>query len=423
MTLVCRVGALGAVLLLAGCTVAGPGTAASPAGASATAPQASAPSAVAAADPARRGPHPVAAAAYDLGDSALRVPGFFAVDPVTGAPDRSRLAPIEVTAVAHYPADPAGGPYPLVLLLHGAHETCADRAAGAAWNAAYRPALAGDRRAAATLDAARARLVRWPCAPGTPTLPSLRGFDYLGERLASHGMIAVSVGANGIAAGAPGPQQDEAAGALISRHLELWGRAAPVQGVRADLGRVVVVGHDRGGNDVAWYAAHRSSWPPGVTVRAALTLAPVYAAEPDSAQAAAYRAVVPLATLTGSCDSAGRPGAANLLMLNPGAHGFVVAGGNHNNINTAWAPASGQVLARDDVAFDLLTNGDTAPAPGRCRDAAGHRADRQLGEDEQRAITAAYVTGFAGHALTPGAFPREPATALTTVDENVVPTP
>jgi hypothetical protein len=444
MTLARRVAALAAVLLLTGCTVANAGTVPGPGGAS---PSGSAPAPVPA-DPTVRGPHRVATAAYDLGDSALRVPGFFAVDRATGGPDRGRVAPIEVRAVVHHPAGAGGGPYPLVVILHGDRETCADRAAAKRSDAAYRAAVRGDREAAAALDEARAALVRWPCAPGTPPVAGFRGYDYLGERLASHGMVAVSVSANGVAAGAAGPAQDAARAALVNRHLELWQQVGTPGGPRftdpatgapravdlgggVDLTRVVTVGHGRGGNGVAWHAAdaHRSAWPRGVTVRAVLALAPAYAAEPDGGDAAAYRVAVPLATFTGSCDSVGRAGAPNLLDLaGDAARGVVLTGGNHNAVTTAPAPAGGRVLSGDDVELDLIARGDARPAPGACRDAAGgDRTDRQLPGAEQRSITAAYVTGFAGHALLPERFPadpfaseKRPFAALTTMDEPVV---
>ncbi|MFF9851501.1 hypothetical protein [Streptomyces litmocidini] len=50
---------------------------------------------------------------YNLGDQPYRLPG-------TGEP-------VEVAALVHYPKDLGIAPRPLVVQLHGRHETCADR--------------------------------------------------------------------------------------------------------------------------------------------------------------------------------------------------------------------------------------------------------------------------------------------------------
>lgn len=162
-------------------------------------------------DPTAPGKHKVAVADYNLGDSAFRIPGF-----TTFGSDKP--APLELAGRVHYPSDLNNGPYPLVLLAHGLWSTCADRAASDEFDAAnkilYGPNPPEDPEELARLEAISERtgelLNRWPCAPGTPGLPSLRGYDYLGQQLASHGFVVVSIGVNGVNVGEMGEIQDEA---------------------------------------------------------------------------------------------------------------------------------------------------------------------------------------------------------------------
>ncbi|MFI1655084.1 alpha/beta hydrolase [Streptomyces sp. NPDC020472] len=153
-------------------------------------------------DPTARGGRGVASVTYDLGDRAYRLPE-------TGEP-------VEMAAIVHYPKDLGTTPRPLVVQLHGWHETCADRSAEAACDAAER---AGDWDA----YAASQKLFSWPCAPGTRPIANERGYDYLGEELAAHGFIVVSIRANGInASSVTGDGNASARADLIDRHLALW---------------------------------------------------------------------------------------------------------------------------------------------------------------------------------------------------------
>jgi hypothetical protein len=341
------------------------------------------------ADPTAQGPHRVATADYDLGATALRVPGFH--NPA-GQP-----AGIEVAAVVHYPTDLGAGPYPLVLVQHGFRETCADRAAGAAWQRAYQEHLTATNRGrdgsrwGRAMDAARADLLRWPCAPGVAGLPSFRGFDDLGTHLAGYGFVVVSMSANGISAGVAGSASDTARAALVGRHLELWRQlsetgtgpladglpdAAEFRG-RVDLTRVAGIGHAEGARAML----------PGNGLTAVVALSP---AEPqsDSPPGAA-----PLLVLTGTCDSVGVAGATATTSTG-GRLSVTVDGANRNFTNTQWSPAGGQVLAHDDVDRDLQLSADIRPRSGWCRHAQDDGVARQLTEVQQRDVVAAYVTAF-----------------------------
>ncbi|MFE6378113.1 alpha/beta hydrolase [Streptomyces roseolus] len=358
--------------------------------------------------PASAAPFPgaargVATVTYDLGDQAYRLPD-------TGEP-------VEMAAVVHYPKDLGTTPRPLVVQLHGWHETCADRTAAAAREAAER---AGDWDAYA---AANQKLFSWPCAPGTSPIPNERGYDYLGAKLAARGYIVVSVRANGINASSVwGDQNASARADLINRHLALWqkldasgrgGLAGAFRDAatgkphrvdfrhRVDLGNVGTLGHSRGGAGVTWQASdrHRAQWPAGVTVRAAVALAPAYNVMTEDA--AAYGITrVPLAVVRGTCD--GQVGREALSFAadatagsTAGFHPFEMPGANHNYFNTQWSPAGGQVAARDDAAHD-------AARPGECTEPGGSVYETQLTEEAQRRAGTAFVEAFFRRHLTGG---------------------
>ncbi|MFJ8827122.1 alpha/beta hydrolase [Streptomyces sp. NPDC102467] len=294
---------------------------------------------------------------YDLGDAAWKLPQ-------TGEP-------AELTGVVHYPADLATGRHPLIVMMHGLHETCADREADAARTAAERD---GDD---AAYEAADAKLYAWPCAPGTPALPNQLGYDYLARTLAGQGFVVVSVGANGINASSVTGDDNAAARAdLLNRQLRMWqelssqGKGAlagkftdPVTGAarrvgfahHVDMGNVGIMGHSRAGAGVTWQAAdsHRGQWPKGVEVKAVAALAPAYnVMTEDMSQYAITK--TPFATFRGTCD--GQVGSEALWFAADAAKGnrsgfyqFAIHGANHNYFNTQWSPQSRQVAAADDA--------------------------------------------------------------------------
>ncbi|MFR0359419.1 hypothetical protein [Streptomyces sediminimaris] len=94
-------------------------------------------------------------------------------------------------------------PRPLTVQLRSRHETCADRAAADARDAAEQ---AGDRDAYA---AAGQKLFGWFCAGGTRPIADERGYDSLGEEPAGRGLIVVSFRANGINASSAPPHRGQ----------------------------------------------------------------------------------------------------------------------------------------------------------------------------------------------------------------------
>ncbi|WP_307865886.1 alpha/beta hydrolase [Streptomyces smyrnaeus] len=343
---------------------------------------------------------PTASVTYDLGDEVYRLPG-------TGEP-------VEMAGAVRYPADLAHGRHPLVVLLHGWHETCADPEAEAARTAAEQ---ADDTDA---YTAASKKLFSWPCAAGTPALPSFRGYDYLSRRLASRGFVVVSLSANGINASSVWGDDNAAARAdLINRHLKLWQRidragtgalagafrhAATGQRENVpfahhlDMKNVGIVGHSRAGAAVTWQAAdrHRSRWPAGVRVTAAVAVAPAYNVMTENM--AEYTVTrLPLAVLRGSCD--GQVGEEALTFAAEAAAGnrygfrrLRVQGANHNFFNTQWSPQSGQVAAFDDAV-------QVDKQPGWCTDRDGAPAARRLTEAQQRRVAISYIDAFMRRSL------------------------
>jgi len=61
-------------------------------------------------DPGDRGPLDVTRMEYNYGDTAFQAPGF--------------PGPIELTGSVHFPTDFSGGPFPLIVFMHGRHATC-----------------------------------------------------------------------------------------------------------------------------------------------------------------------------------------------------------------------------------------------------------------------------------------------------------
>jgi hypothetical protein len=319
---------------------------------------------------------------YDVGATALQVTGF---DTAEGRP-----AGIELAAVVHLPADLGAGPYPLILIQHGFHETCADRPAARAWESAYRDHLrvsntGGDGTASGrAMDAARSGLLRWPCAAGVDALPNHRGYDDMGEHLAARGHVVVSMSANGISAG-PSGGADAARVVLTQRHLAMWRElsqsgtgplagafpgAADLRGA-VDLNRVAGIGHVEG---IRGFAL------PGGALSAVVALSPPEAQEGDAPITA------PVLALIGSCESGA--------VAPAGARSITVDGANRTFTNAQWAPAGGQVLGHDDVARNLESFSDVRPRAGWCRNAHDDGAVKQLSETEQRDAVTTHVTTF-----------------------------
>lgn len=313
--------------------------------------------------PAASAPLSVATIGYDLGAKALKI-----------NPRQYN----EIQGSVYHPTNRAGRPYPLLILVHGAHQTC--------------------------LKGGQATTV-WPCPRGQRPIRSYQGYGYLGRALAARGYVVVSIGVNGIMAAG----NEDATGKVVDRHLALWRqwttRGGAPFGNRfaglADASRAGLLGHSRGGEGVALYARQRPA-----TVRAALLLAPGNLARPAVPG-------VPLGVMLPTCDGdigdlqgvhyyddaryarAGDPAPKDV---------FTMRGANHNFFNTDWSPSSRLPGSVDDAATALAGTRSTC-APG---------SPTRLSEGRQRRLAITHIAGFFDRTFKRGRLASGDRTVLVT---------
>ncbi|MFC9220763.1 hypothetical protein ACFT8W_08240 [Streptomyces hygroscopicus] len=295
-------------------------------------------------DPGKPGSYRTVTGEYDL--APVRLPGFD--------------TPVEMTAEVVAPKGVTGS-RPLALFLHGRHETC------------YKPGsedgVTGD----------------WPCADGSKPIPSHLGYLRDQRLLASQGYVTVSISANGINAQ---DWQAEDAGAqarssLVRQHLAHWAdwaahrSSAPAvvrKAAKADLSRVLLVGHSRGGEGVN-RAAMDSLYPPPAAedgyrgpvrwkVRGTVLIGPTIFGQNPVAD-------VPSVTLLPGCDGDvsdlqgenfvdGTRGVSRGTALHSAVY---LVGANHNYFNSEWTPGEAAAPATDDFGTDP-EQPDPVCAPG-----------------------------------------------------------
>jgi len=276
-------------------------------------------------DPGVAGPYAVTKGEYNLGDAAATLTMF--------------AFPVEARASVHYPTGLAGGPYPVIVLLHGRHSTCYDLT---------------------TLGASSA----WPCPAGKAPILSYQGYDYHARFMASHGYIVISISCNGINAkdASTADAGMNGRGELVQFHLNLWNTWNTTGGAPASLGspsmfvgklnlqKIGTMGHSRGGEGVVFHALYNRSLGSPYGVKAVLTLAPV-----DFMRRKLNG--IPLLDISPYCD-----GDVSDLQ---GVHFYddvrytdttdeapkytiTMMGANHNFFNTSWTPYSYIAGGSDD---------------------------------------------------------------------------
>ncbi|MEH0420441.1 hypothetical protein [Streptomyces sp. B21-083] len=252
---------------------------------------------------------------------------------------------VEMKAVVVAPVG-ATGSRPLALFLHGRHGTC----------------FKGDD---VTLD--------WPCPADYEPVPSYRGYLHDQQLLASQGYVTVSISANSV--NAQDWQADDAGAqarsSLVRLHLAHWAdwaadpskapdvvRRAP----RADLGRVLLVGHSRGGEGVDRAALDSLAPPPadqdgyhGPTrwkIRGTVLIGPTIFGQNPAPD-------VPSVTILPGCDGdvidlQGEYYVDGTREVSRGKalHSAVyMTGANHNYFNTEWTPGQATAPASDDFSY------------------------------------------------------------------------
>lgn len=286
-------------------------------------------------DPGRPGSYRTVSGEYDL--DPIRLPGY--------------AAPVEMRAQVVAPKG-ATGNRPLALFLHGRHATC------------YKPGSTTEEDV--TGD--------WPCATGYKPIPSDKGYLRDQQLLASQGYVTVSISANGINAQDADAEDAgaQARSSLVRQHLARWAdwsahrSSAPAvvrQAPKADLSRVLLVGHSRGGEGVN-RAAMDSLYPPPAAedgyrgpvrwkVRGTVLIGPTIFGQNPVAD-------VPSVTLLPGCDGDvsdlqgedfvdGTRGISRGSALHSAVY---VVGANHNYFNSEWTPGEAEAPASDDFWND-----------------------------------------------------------------------
>ena len=299
-------------------------------------------------DPGTAGPLAVTVQEYNFGDTAFAPP--------SGFPSQ-----VEVRAQVHRPTNLAGGPFPLLIFLHGRHAVCSGS-------------------------------FTWPCPAGQTIIPSYQGYAYVASILASHGYIVVSISANGINAFDNGVFDlgAQARADLIQHHLDIWDNFNTSGGApfgttfvgKVDMDNVGTMGHSRGGEGVMRHVLHNRSLGSPYGINAVFPLAPVDFNRPIVND-------VPFNVLLPYCDGdvsdlqgvhfyddARYSSAGDLTKK----YTLLVMGANHNFYNTVWTPGFG-FPASDDwgVRGDPVCD---SGSPGR------------LSAAQQRGTGLAYMAAF-----------------------------
>jgi len=310
-------------------------------------------------DPGLPGTHTVIKAEYNLGDTAYQPPSF--------------AQKVEMIGSVHYPADLSSGPFPVLMFLHGRHETCYD--------ISNPDNTTGD----------------WPCPTGYTSITSYEGYDYLATQMASHGYIVISISCNAINAydDMSSDYGMQARAELMQHSLDLWNTYNTVGGApfdslfvgKLDMHNIGIMGHSRGGEGAIFEALYNRSLGSPYGINAVLTLAPV-----DFENQVLHG--IPLLDIAPYCDG----DVNNIEGLHfyddsrygdptdeAPKHTVLFMGANHNYFNTVWTPGSYIAGAEDD--WDYI---EDYYIDSQCDGGSAKRFD----STKQKAAFNAYASAF-----------------------------
>lgn len=311
-------------------------------------------------DPALPGSLSVSSMEYNLGDLAYTTPTF--------------PLPLEIRGSVHYPSTLSAGPFPVLMFLHGRHETTFQTSTPSNSN--------GD----------------WPPAAGYESITSFQGYDYMAQLMASHGYIVISISANAINAddNSLADRGMPARADLMQHHLDLWNAWNTVGGApfgttfvgALDLTRIGTMGHSRGGEGAVRHALLNASLGSPYGIKAVLALAPV-----DFGRFILND--IPFLNIAPYCDGDvddlqgvhfyDDSRYSDLTDEAP-KHNILMMGTNHNFYNTVWTPGLYPAGTADD--WDDYMSSTTA----HCGSASA--SSKRLTPAEQQATFKAYGSAF-----------------------------
>ncbi len=307
-------------------------------------------------DPGIAGSYSVLSLEYNLGDLAFSDPSF---------PN-----PMEVRGSVHYPSTLSGGPFPVLMLMHGRHETT------------YQTSNPSNTNS------------NWPPSSGFQSITSFQGYDYFATQMASHGYIVISISTNAINAADAGVADYgmSARAALMQYHLNLWNTYNTVGGTpfgtmfvgKLDMNNIGTMGHSRGGEGVVANALLNRSLGSPYGIKAVLTLAPV-----DFLREVLNN--VPFLNIAPYCDG----DVSNLQGVHylddarysvptdeSPKHSVLLMGADHNFFNTVWTPGLYPAGGSDDWPYTSDPHCGSGPT------------NKRLTPTEQQAAFNTYASAF-----------------------------
>ena len=263
-------------------------------------------------------PHTIRTAFFDSGVRPLTV--------------GTTTTPVRSWGVVSAPTD-GRGPFPLVVILHGAHAFC---------------------------SSGRAR--NWPCPDGTE-VANHDGFSWLSEAMARQGFVAVAIGMNAEFA-RPADEVGAVTASLVERDvlapLSVPGTkfASWLDPAVVDRSTIILLGHSRGGAVAAVLGRGDPDRRLSAPVAAAVLIAPT-----SDTVSPELLADVPTAVVIGSCDGdSGVDGGEFLTAAMPRVRRtpialFLMRGATHNAVNERLRPEPPD-RANPDCADDVRLGED-----------------------------------------------------------------